>query len=149
MLTIEESIMIHRPIEDVFAYVSDQRHIPEWQDGVVEVQQTPESPVGMGTKVTLVRVFLGKRIEQRAEIVAYDPPTMFAFASTSGPSTTGTNRFESNVEGTKVTISFEMQAGGLFALAEPLVARNLRRSVEAGLGNLKDLLESRAGEASS
>lgn len=149
MLTIEESIVIHRPIEEVFAYVSDQRNSPQWQDGVVEVQQTPESPVGVGTKTTLVRVFLGRRLEQHAEFVAYEPPTMFAFKSSSGPPTTGTNRFEATAEGTKVTIAFEMQAGGLFALAEPLVARNLRRSVDAALGNLKDLLESRAVEASS
>jgi uncharacterized membrane protein len=149
MITIEQSIIIARPIEEVFAYVSDQRNSPEWEDGVLEVRQTPESPVGVGTKITLVRAFLGKRIEQHAEFVAYEPPVMFAFASISGPSTTGTNRFESTAEGTKVTIAFEMQAGGLFSLAEPLVARNLRRSVEAALGNLKDLLESQAVGASS
>lgn len=129
--------------------MSDQRNITEWQDGVVEVQQIPTSPIGMGTKITLVRVFIGRRLEQHAEIVAYEPPTRFAFISTSGPSTTGTNLFEAAAEGTKVTIAFEMQAGGLFALAEPLVARNLRRSVEAALGNLKDLLENRAVEALS
>ncbi|HEY7124176.1 MAG TPA: SRPBCC family protein [Ktedonobacterales bacterium] len=149
MVTIEQSTIINRPIEEVFAYVSDQRNSPQWQDGVVDVQQSPESPVGVGTKVTLVRVFLGRRLEQHAEVVAYEPPTRYAFASTSGPSTTGTNRFEATAEGTKVTIAFEMQAGGLFSLAEPLVARNLRRSVEAALGNLKDLLESRAVEAPS
>ncbi|HEY7348622.1 MAG TPA: SRPBCC family protein [Ktedonobacterales bacterium] len=149
MVTVEQSITINRPIEEIFAYVSDQRNIPQWQDGVVEVQQIPESPVGLGTRVILARVFLGRRLEQHAEIVAFEPPTRFAFSSTSGPSTTGTNRFESTPEGTRVTISFEMQAGGLFALAEPLVARNLRRSVEAGLGNLKDILENRTVEVSS
>ncbi|GAC1405962.1 MAG: hypothetical protein NVSMB49_25460 [Ktedonobacteraceae bacterium] len=41
------------------------------------------------------------------------------------------------------------QPGGVFALGESLFARSLKRSAEADLGNLKDLLESRAGIASS
>ena len=117
---------------------------PQWQAGVSEVRQTPESPVGVGTRVTLVRSFLGRKLEQNAEIVEYEPPTKFAFKSISGPSTSGENFFERTAEGTKVTIAFESQVGGLFALAEPLVARSIKRSLEASLGDLKDLLESRA-----
>jgi len=37
----------------------------------------------------------------------------------------------------------------VFALAEPLVARSIKRAVEASLGDLKDLLESRAVGISS
>lgn len=39
---------------------------------------------------------------------------------------------------------FDMQTGGVFSLADPLVARTIKRTVESGLATLKDLLESRA-----
>jgi len=150
MIKVEKSIIIHRPIEEVFAYLSDFRNIPQWQSGVVEVQQTPESPVGRGTRGTFVRTFLGRKIEMTVEVVEYEPNTKHTFKSTSGPMPTTVSRiFEPTAEGTKVTMAIEMQAGGFFALAEPLVARSLRRGVEADFGTLKDLLESRAVGISS
>ncbi|HEY6411097.1 MAG TPA: SRPBCC family protein [Ktedonobacteraceae bacterium] len=150
MVKVETSIIIHRPIEEVFAYVSDFRNSPQWQAGIVEVRQTPESPVGRGTRVTFLRTFLGRKIEGTSEMVEYEPPTKHTFKSTSGPLPITVSRiFEPTVEGTKVTIVLEMQPGGVFALAEPLIARSLRRDVEADFGNLKDLLESRVAAATS
>jgi len=150
MIHIEESITINRPIEEVFAYVSDFRTISQWQSGVVDVRLTPEGPVGVGTRATFVRVFLGRHLEMTAEMLEYEPPTKQTFKTISGPMpTTVSRRFEPTAEGTKVSMVIEAQAGGLFALAEPLVGRSLGRAVEADLGTLKDLLESRTVEVSS
>ncbi len=148
MIKLETSIIISRPIEEVFVYVSDFRNAIQWQAGVVEVRQTPEGPVRKGTQIIFVRTFLGRKIEGASEVVEYGPPTKHTFQSTSGPLPFTVSRiFEPTLEGTKVTIVFEMQPGGVFALAEPLIARSLKRSVEADFGNLKDLLESRAAAA--
>ena len=69
---------------------------------------------------------------------------------TGGPfPVTGSLTFEPTAEGTKVIWTFEMKPGGFFALAEPLVTRSLRRQLEAGFGDVKDLLESRAVGISS
>jgi carbon monoxide dehydrogenase subunit G len=150
MFKIETSITISRPIEEVFAYVSDFRNAAQWQAGVVEVRQTPEGPVRIGTQITFVRTFLGRKLEGTSEVVEYEPPTKHTFQSTSGPLPFTVSRiFEPATEGTNVTIVFEMQPGGVFALAEPLIARSFRRAVEADFGNLKDLLESRVAVAAS
>jgi hypothetical protein len=42
-----------------------------------------------------------------------------------------------------------MQTAGLLSLADPLVARTIKRAVESGLANLKDLLETHAGGVSA
>jgi uncharacterized membrane protein len=150
MIHIEESITINRPIEEVFAYVSDFRTASQWQSGMVDVRLTPEGPVGVGTRATFERVFLGRKLEMTVEIVEYQPPTKQAFKSISGPMpTTVSRRFEPTAMGTKYSMVIEAQAGGVFALAEPLVARSLSRGVEADLGTLKDLLESRTVEVVS
>jgi uncharacterized membrane protein len=148
MIKVETSIIIHCPIEEVFAYVSDFRNTAQWQSGVVDVRQTSEGPVGKGTQLIFVRTFLGRKLEGASEVVEHEPPTKNTLQSTSGPLPFTVSRiFEPTPEGTKMTIVFEMQPGGVFALAEPLIARSLKRSVEADFGNLKDLLESRAGAA--
>ncbi len=150
MVNVETSNIIHRPIEEVFAYLSDVRNSPQWDSGLVEIWQTPESPVGLGTKITEVRKFLGRRIETNSEVVEYEPPAKYTRKDTSGPfPATGSLIFEPTAEGTKVTWTFQMQPGGFFALAEPLVAKSLRRNLEAALGDIKDLLEHRAAEISS
>lgn len=145
MIKEEKSGIIRRPIEEVFAYVSDLRHSPEWQSGLVEVRQTTEGPQGVGTQFTFVRKFMGRMLDASVEFVEYEPNTKVAFRSTSGPMLIEVSYlFESTAEGTKITSKIEMQPGGfLFGLAEPLIAASLRRETEASAGELKDLLENR------
>jgi len=52
--------------------------------------------------------------------------------------------FESVAGGTKVTRVTEAELGGFFKLAEPLVARMLKRQFETNFANLKDILEAQA-----
>jgi len=85
MIKVEKSIIIHRPIEEVFAYVGDLRNAAQWQSGALEVRQTTESPLGIGTKFTFVRKFMGRKMEASNEFVEYEPNTKVTFKSTSGP----------------------------------------------------------------
>ena len=146
MIKVEKSSIIRRPIEEVFAYVSDLRHSAEWQSGLVEVRQTTQGPQGVGTKFAFVRKFMGRKMEASSEFVAYEPNKKVTFRSNSGPTAfEASYLFEATPEGTKLTSTIEMQPGGfLFGLAEPLIAACLRREMEAGAGELKDLLENRA-----
>ena len=150
MINVETSIIINRPIEEVFAFLTDARNSPQWDSGLVDIRQTPQSPVGVGTRITEVRKFLGRKMETTSEVVEYEPSTKYIRKGTGGPfPVTGSFTFEPMAEGTKVIWTFEMKPGGFFALAEPLVARSLKRGLEGSLGKVKDLLESRAVGISS
>jgi len=141
----EKSIVIHRPIEEVFNYVSDQRNTPQWQSGLMEVRRTTEGPLGVGTKHTFVRNFMGRRMEASNEYVAYEPNKLITFKTTSGPvRLEASYLFEPAADGTKVTGRIEMEAAGLFGFAEPLIAIALRRESDAAVMALKDQLEKRA-----
>ncbi len=150
MVNVVTSLVIHRPIEEVFAYLTDARNHPQWDTGLLDIHQTPESPVGVGTRITEVRLFLGRKFEMTSEVVEYEPPTKYTRTAMGGPVPgTGTLTFEPTAEGTKLTWIFKMQPGGFFALAEPLFARSLKRQLEAALGDAKDLLENQAAQISS
>ena len=38
MIKAEQTVVIERPIEEVFAYVTDQTNTPNWQAGLMEVK---------------------------------------------------------------------------------------------------------------
>ena len=59
MITVEKSIVIDRRQEDLFEYVSDHTNAPRWQRGLLEVRRATEGPIGVGTRHTLVRMFMG------------------------------------------------------------------------------------------
>ena len=45
MAAIVESIDISRRPEDVFSYVTDPSHFPEWQDSVVSARREGDAPL--------------------------------------------------------------------------------------------------------
>jgi uncharacterized protein YndB with AHSA1/START domain len=142
MIRVEKSGIIERPVEEVFAYIGDQTNAPAWQSGLVEVRRTTEGPLGVGTKHTLIRMFMHRRMEAENEYVAYEPNRRITFKVTSGPMRAEASYlFEAVAEGTRVTSTIEMDASGLLSLAEPLIAAGLRREVNAAIPVLKDLLE--------
>jgi uncharacterized membrane protein len=144
MIKEERSIIIRRPIEEVFAYVGDLRHSAEWQAGLSEVRKVTEGPLGKGTRFAVVRKLLGRRLELISEFVRYEPNTMFTFRFSGSMPGEGSYFLESTPDGTRVTSRVEMRPRGFSRLAEPLVATSLRRQMTANLPVLKELLERRA-----
>ncbi|OGO71472.1 MAG: hypothetical protein A2Z49_12115 [Chloroflexi bacterium RBG_19FT_COMBO_56_12] len=145
MIKNEKSIIILRPIEEVFAYISDLQNAPQWQSALLESRRTTEGALGIGTQFTSVRKFMGQKMEATIEYVAYEPNHKIAFKSTSGSTPfEETYLFESTAEGTKLTSVLVLQSGaGIMGLADPLIAASVRREMEANFGDLKDMLESR------
>jgi uncharacterized membrane protein len=142
MIREEGNVVIQRPVEEVFAYVSDLTHSAEWQAGLVEVRRLTEGPLGVGTRYAFVRQFMGRKMEASNEFVAYEPNTTVRFRIPSGPMPGhGTYLFEATPDGTKVTSRVELQPRGLSRLAAPLIGASLRREIAAGLPVLKELLE--------
>ncbi len=145
MTKLEVTVVISRPIEQVFAFVTDPEKMSLWMSDLVEAKQTSEGPVGVGTTASAVANPLGRRIESTQEVVKYEPNRKFAIKSTSGPVASEDEfTFESVAGGTKVTRVTEAGLGGFFRLAEPLAVRMLKRQFETNFANLKDLLDAEA-----
>ena len=145
MMNIEQSTVITRPSEAVFAFVTDVEKLSQWMSELVEAKQSSDGPMGVGTTISAVAKPLGRRVESTLEVVEYEPNRRFVLKSTSGPvANEDTFTFEPVKGGTEVTRKTEGEMGGFFKLAEPLVDRMLRRQFETNLANLKDLLEAQA-----
>ena len=148
MVKIEKSILIHRPVAEVFAYLSNWENAPQWQSGLLESRQTTSGPVGVGTQYIGARKFLGRRLEGTAEICAYEANRSFSIKSVSSQTPFVQNFvFKPEAGGVRLTTDLKLQAGGLMGLAEPLIAAGAKREFEADFDTLKDFLESQSVSA--
>jgi uncharacterized membrane protein len=142
MDTIEISIDIQRPLEVVFAYAADPRNGPQWQGAIKAVRVTPDGPPRVGTKTTVMASFLGVKLEAANEITALEPNRSVSTKGSSGPATLdGTFHFEAGGGGTRLSATVQMEPGGLFKVAGPVFASQLKKQFEADFQRLKQLLE--------
>ncbi len=143
MIKVETKVLIERPSDEVFAYISNFENNPKWQSGQLEARFTSEGPLGVGSTYDQVAKFLGRRIVSTFEVLEYEPNRKVKASSTSGSfPITFTRMAEPRGEGAEVTAIIEGDASGFFKLAEPLLKRMVQSSVDADYQNLKRILES-------
>ena len=67
MTKIERSIVINRPVEEVFAAYTNLENHPKWHPGILEAVKTPDGPIGVGTTWRIARKVLGVQRLQESE----------------------------------------------------------------------------------
>jgi len=145
MARAEISTTIKRPVEDVFAVISNVEINPKWSSGAVEAKQTSPGPIGVGTTTRFVGKFLGRRIESESEVTEFEPNRKYSWQSKSGPfPIQASTTFEPAEGGTRVRTTIEAEPGGFFKLAEPLIVRMAKRQFQSDLDNLRELMEANA-----
>lgn len=142
MTNFESSVVIRRPIDQVFAFVTNQQNTLQWQNGLVDIKQTPASSIGVGTQVTEVRKFLGREMQGTLEVTEYEPNQRFTKKMTNGPFPLEYSYIVAPTsDGTRLTIQMHIKPDGFFAIAEPLVGNTLRKDLDVNLATLKSVLE--------
>ena len=142
---VVNEVVIDRPPAEVFDFVANVENNPQWQRGMRDAHFTSGPPLRVGSTYAQVASFLGRRIESRFEIVAYEPGRLVKGSTTVSPfPITFTRIVEPEGEASRVIAIVEGRPDGLFALASPIVRRMVASSVERDYENLKHLLEGRS-----
>jgi len=138
----ELAVEIARPPADVYAYLADPTHLPDWQADVEEVRDAPGGPLPVGATFTEVRSFLGKRAESTLEVTAAEPGKEFSLRSISGPVHVEIRHLLEPVgEGTRVRVEAGADPGKLVGLGGPLLRRAAERRARGDFERLEALLE--------
>ncbi len=142
MVRVELSIVINRPVADVFAYVTNPANSTKWQEGLVESRLVSSGPMGVGAQVVDVRKFLGRDMDSKLEVTAFEPNKKYAQKVISGPLPFEiTQTFEATGTGTKIILVAQGEPGGFFKLAEGMVQKQLQTQLEGDGQRLKKALE--------
>jgi len=138
MIKIERTITIHRPVEEVFAYVSEIEHRPDYMSSQREAHKTSSGPMGIGSTFATSGTF--PRRGATFEVTDYELNQRLAWSAKSGAEATTTWAFQPSGPSTRVTFTRVAEAHGLARLAEPLLQGFANGQVDQDLGTLKELL---------
>jgi carbon monoxide dehydrogenase subunit G len=142
-LDVTVTTVIARPRARVARFVMDHRNDTAWIGGIKESELQGSEPFGVGSLVRRVATFLGRRIEYVNRVEELEPDTRLLMRSVKSPFPMAvTYAFEDDGDGgTRTSVRVQGKSGSLYRMAEPLLARQVRRSVTTDLRTLKALLE--------
>jgi uncharacterized protein YndB with AHSA1/START domain len=146
MAPIVASVEISRRPEDVFAYITDPSHLPEWQESIVRVKADATAPAGGGSRVAITRRVGPREMDMTTEITDLDPPRSWRVRGVDGP-------VRGHVKGTieplddgarsRLTLELKFESNGIGKLLVPLVVRRqAQKELPINVQNLKEKLES-------
>ncbi len=141
MIDVQKSVVINKPVAEVFAYMTNPENAPKWQGGVEAV--IPQGPSDkVGSQYTEVRKFMGQEMKSTLEITAIEANAKWSAKVLKGPVPyVVTATFEPSGAGTKMTTHVEGEPKGFFKVAEGAMKGQLEKSIEEDGIRLKGILE--------
>ena len=146
-MQLRASAEIPAPALLVFRILSDPERLPDWNTSVVQARRVePEVPVGLGSRAVFRGRLMGQTLESETEVVAHEPPRVFATRGVRGPRLETVFRLESVAYGTRLVVEIRGEVPG-GALGRKLAERFLRSELAASLQRLRTLCEQQARTA--
>ena len=139
MISIEKSVVINKPVQEVFALVTDGSKAPSWQGGLEAVEGQTGA---VGSQYTEVRKFLGREMRSVMEVTTFQPNVKWATKVVKGPVPYEvTVSFEPQGSSTKMTSRVDGEPTGFFKVAEGMFKSQLEKSLEEDMNRLKKMME--------
>ena len=142
MTVVETSISINKPVEEVFAFLSDLNNQTKLNDTLSEV--VINGPVQVGTTFKLKGSVMGRAFETDNEIVAFEENKTFGIKTIAAPpasDVTNTYTLEREGDGTKLTAAMEsvITTGGVPGM-EDMIKNQLKTGLETSMAAIKQAL---------
>lgn len=136
------TVEIRRPIEDVFAVLTDVTLTGRWYPAKVEEWWTTPPPHGVGSVRRARVTVMGRGMENDAVVTEHEPPRRAGMKglSSSAPFDV-TLVFEPIADGTRVAVTSTFHLRGLMRLVGPIFIGRYERGWDRGLANLKQMME--------
>jgi uncharacterized protein YndB with AHSA1/START domain len=142
MIAFETDVRIDRPIDSVFAYVSDPLNFPRWNSAVQTVRKTSVAENGVASTYLMERELPSGRAVNELEVVASESPREFAIRATAGPTPfLYRYRFAAENGVTIMKLDAQVELPGAAALLPHLARRAVKGGVDDNLATLKQILE--------
>jgi len=146
MATITVSNVVAAPVERVFQLFTDIEHGPAHVSDIKRIEMLTPGPVRLGTRWRETREIMGVNDSAEMEITSYERNRTYTITHHKmGVQIATTFWFEPAEGGTKVSIEFELESGGVPpGLLAPLgwaVEGRVRQVLEHDLTDLKHTIE--------
>ena len=126
MPSAQRTIVINRPVDEVFAFFTDPANERTWRTHLQEVSAS--GPIAVGSRIhQVVKGPGGRGIAADVEVTDFEPARRYAFRVVAGP-VRPTGEFRFVAEGDATTVSFSL-AADLRGLKKLLMSRPVQRSM--------------------
>jgi len=113
MASFENTVIIRRPVEDVFAFLADFENVPAWNSAIVETRKVSPGPVGVGTTYRQTRS-VPRRSEEAFEVTVFEPASRLEVQGELGPFRARVRyALEPAGSGTRLTNAVDLGSSGL------------------------------------
>ena len=128
-------------------YAADPDNAPSWYENIERVAWLTDKPAAVGSRISFVARFLGRKLEYTYEITTFAPDEELVMRTAEGPFPMETTyRWDDTPSGgTLMTLRNRGEPAGFSKLAAPLMASAMRRANNKDLALLKKILEARTG----
>ena len=148
METFQNTMTIHRPAEEVFAFLADFENVPRWNYAIEKTRKASPGPVGVGTTYRQTRS-IPRRAEEGFEVTIFEPGKHLAVRGQIGPFRARISYlFEAAAGGTRLTNDVALDPSpGALRLTARLATPRVKAAVAENLSKLKEILEARNQQA--
>ncbi|KAB2333133.1 hypothetical protein F7731_16475 [Cytobacillus depressus] len=148
MAEFRSSVIINKPIAEVFQYITSMENTPEIMPNVVKMEKLTEGPIGKGTKFKETRSVRGKKVNAEIEMVGFKQDHSFTTRSNSnGLIVEYAYAFHEIEEGTQVELdAFVKTSGLIMKMTKRFIVNMIKKEDGFQLEYLKDMLEESKSE---
>ena len=125
----------------VASYAGDPSNAPDWYANIRSVEWLTPPPVALGSRVSFVALFLGRRLAYTYEVVELEPGKMLVMRTSDGPFRMQTTyTWEPVPAGTLMRLRNCGTPSGFARIARPVVRRAMKRAMNEDLARLGERL---------
>jgi carbon monoxide dehydrogenase subunit G len=141
-MRIHESVVINRPPDEVWAFLTDFFNSPRVRPGTLVLRRSSPGLLGMGSVLQGRMMILGFETRFAMTVTEWDPPrsAVVTLAARPGRGVIRTT-LEPTSEGTTVDRTTDFELHPAFILMSPILGFILRRQDRAASRNWKRLIE--------
>jgi len=146
MFQYQKSIIIDRPVADVFAYITSVEKIPEWVPTTTEAWRLTDGPMEKGFRLAEIASFGLKFYQTRNrlewEVTDFEENRLVEFKNNSGIGyQIQTFSLKPSGRGTEITVEGVHSLRGPMRLVEPVFRMVITSGRQVHLENIKRILE--------
>lgn len=138
------TVVIDRPIEEVFAFLADGENDPKFSARVVEIAKTTDGPPGVGTVYASTVKDAGMKTKREFELTEFVAPTRIRWKERSKNLVTapeGGYDLTPEGQGTKLTFYNVLEGHGFGKLIAPLALSSARKGADDFANAIKRAVE--------
>jgi hypothetical protein len=142
MINIGSSIVISRPLGQVFNFISSSANDSDWQYGTLASGQSSGGAARLGTAFGTIGHLVGRRNQSTFEVTEYEPDRQYGYKSLSGPLHLRTLWMFAAVDGrTELKVSTQASPTNSLRDQETALEKYMQKQLKEDLKRLKSILE--------